>query len=117
MGAVIHGLHVGQVDDGAVVCDKCCSQRQVGVAHPKTLNGGLLKNEQHAFVLRHLLAPHQADLALFKILCQLYLEEVHACIQRGSGQLCLGYAFGMRLGWHQVGRDQTAECECADGQL
>ena len=57
-------LHVVDVDDGAVVGDEGGRQRQQRVLHPEALLARLLEDEQHAFVLRHLLAVHQAGRAL-----------------------------------------------------
>jgi hypothetical protein len=82
VGAVRIGgerLHVGQRDDGAVVRHERGRERQQCVHHPETLDRGLLELEQHAFVLRHLLAEHEADLPLLGGRGDLGIDLVHAC--------------------------------------
>ena len=86
------GLHVNQIDDDAIVGHKGRREGQQGIAHPKTLNAGLIKDKQHALVLGHFFAPHQTHLALIKVLCQLHLNQMHAGIEGSFGQLCLGCA-------------------------
>ena len=44
-------LHVGQIDDGAIVLDECGCQWNQSVAHPKALGCRLLEDEQHALAL------------------------------------------------------------------
>ena len=83
------GLHIGQVDDGAIVGDKGCSQRQDGVLHPKTLLTGLLKGKQHAFGLGHFCAVHQTNGPLIGVGGHLRLDLVHARLQLNAGQLQL----------------------------
>jgi len=72
------GLHVGQIDDGAVIGHKGRGQRQQGVLHPEALHAGLLEDEQHAFLGGHLPAVHQAGLALLRRLRHLGIDAVHA---------------------------------------
>ena len=57
-------LHIGQIDNGSVIRHKRCGERYKGVFHPKALGAGLLENEQHAFMRRHLAAKHQSNAAL-----------------------------------------------------
>jgi hypothetical protein len=83
------GLHVGQVDDGAVVGNESGGQGQEGVFHPKTLLGGLLKRKQHAFALGHVGAVHQTGGALIGGGGNLHLHLVHAGLQLNAGQLKL----------------------------
>ena len=93
-GSVVWGFMSCQVDDGAVVCHKGSRQREQGVFHPKALLRGLLKDKQHAFVLRHLFAPHQADLALLGGLRQLGVYLVHASRQLDALELYLRLLLG-----------------------
>ena len=53
-------------------------QRQQGVLHPEALHRRLLEDEQHALVLRHFLAVHQAGGALLGGLRDLGIDLVHA---------------------------------------
>src|SRR5665647_1894422 len=57
-------LHVGHVDDGAIVGNEGGRQGKQSVFHPEALLTRFLKHKDHAFMLRHILAEHQADLAL-----------------------------------------------------
>lgn len=71
------GLHIGQVDDVAVVVDEGRRQRHERVFHPKTLGVGMIEHEQHAFVIGHAHAVHQTNGALFGRLRHLHVELVH----------------------------------------
>ena len=94
-------LHVGQVDDGAVVGHEGGGQRQQGVLHPEALGGGLLEHEQHAFVHRHLAAVHQADLALLRRGRHLGVDAVHAGRQRHARQAELRFSVVLGMGQRQ----------------
>src|SRR6476661_4531351 len=59
-------LHVREVDDFAVVGNESSGERQHGVLHPEALHPGFLEGEQHALLLRHLLAEHQAGRSLLR---------------------------------------------------
>ncbi len=83
------GLHVGQIDDGAVVGHEGSGQAQQGVFHPEALHARLLKDKQHALVWGHVLAPHQADLPLHGVGGHLRLDAVYAGGQDESGQIGL----------------------------
>ena len=74
----------------AVVGHEGGGQRQQGVLHPEALRGGLLEDEQHALVLRHFLAVHQADLPLLGRLRDLGIDLVHAGGQlaRAADSIC-----------------------------
>ena len=90
MGVGGLGLHVGQVDDGAVVGHKGCGEGDEGVFHPKTLGGRLLKHKQHAFVRGHVGAKHQASAALLRGLGHLGVDLIHARLQFDAWQVGLG---------------------------
>ncbi len=89
------GLHVGQVDDGAVVGHKGCGEGDEGVFHPKTLCGGLLKYKQHAFVRGHVGAKHQACAALIGGLGHLGVDLIHARLQFDARQVGLRAVLGL----------------------
>ncbi len=89
MGVGGLGLHVGQVDDGAVVGHKGCGEGDEGIFHPKTLGGGLLKHKQHAFVRGHVGAKHQANAALLGGLSHLGIDLIHARLQFDARQVGL----------------------------
>lgn len=96
MGVGGLGLHVGQVDDGAVVGHKGCGEGDEGVFHPKTLGGGLLKHKQHAFVRGHVGAKHQACAALLGGLGHLGIDLKHARLQFDARQVGLRGVLGLR---------------------
>ncbi len=85
MGICRLGLHIGQVDDGSVICHKCGGKRQQGVFHPKALGAGLLKHKQHALMRRHFASKHQANAALLRCLGDLGVDLVHAQLQLNAG--------------------------------
>ena len=94
MGVCRLRFHVSKVDDHAIVRDKGRGQWQQGVFHPKTLRGGLFKHKEHAFVLRHFFAEHQANAALVWRLRYLRVDLIHACLQLDTGQVGLGCVLG-----------------------
>ena len=87
-------LHVGQVQDSSIICHKGSGEWYQGVLHPEALRGGLLKHKQHAFVLRHLFAKHQANAALVRRLRHLRVDLIHARLQLDAGQVGLGRVLG-----------------------
>jgi hypothetical protein len=54
------GLHFGQIRHRAIVSQERCLQRDQGVFHPETLHPRPLKHKQHALVVAHAGAVHQA---------------------------------------------------------
>ncbi len=87
-------LHVGQVHDGAIVGHKGGGEWQQGVLHPKALRGGLFKHKQHAFMLWHFAAKHQANAALVWRLRHLRVDLKHARLQLDTGQVGLWRVLG-----------------------
>jgi superoxide dismutase, Fe-Mn family len=82
-------LHLVDVDDGAVVRHEGHRQRQQGVLHAEALLRRALEDEEHALVLRHLLAVHQARRALVGRGGHLGVDDVHAGGQLHAGQVHL----------------------------
>ncbi len=87
-------LHVYEVDDGSVVGQKGGRQGQQRVFHPKALRGRLLKHKQHAFVLGHFFAKHQARLSLGLCLRHLRVDLMHTRLQLDAGQVGLWRVLG-----------------------
>ena len=111
MGVGGLGLHVGQVDDGAVVCHKGCGEGDEGVFHPKTLGGGLLKHKQHAFVRGHVGAKHQANAALLGGLSHLGVDLIHARLQFDAWQIGLRAVLSLRGCAHEQAEGETQSTE------
>lgn len=111
MGVGGLGLHVGQVDDGAVVGHKGCGEGDEGVFHPKTLGGGLLKHKQHAFVRGHVGAKHQASAALLGGLSHLGIDLKHARLQFDARQVGLWGVLGLCRCACQETEDETNATE------
>src|SRR3990167_4086867 len=83
-------LHVCQVDDGAVVSNKGGSQGQQRVLHPEAQARWAFKDKQHALVVWHIFAEHQADAALVGRLCHLCVDAMHPGCELNAGQIHLG---------------------------
>lgn len=75
------GLHVCQINDGAIIVYERGGQSHQSVFHPKALNLWLFKHKQHPLVLRHVLAVHQPDGALLWGRCDLRIYLVNASLQ------------------------------------
>ena len=99
------GLHVNQIDDRAIVCDKGSGEWQERIFHPEALHRCLFKDKDHAFLLWHVFAKHQANATLLGCHCYLGVDAKHPGFQRDTGQIGLGGI--LAPGW-QSGKQQGA---------
>jgi hypothetical protein len=68
---LVERLHVLDLDDRAFVLDEGDGERDEGVSHVEGVLAFLLEDEEHALVLRHALAVHESNRALFGGVCGL----------------------------------------------
>ena len=101
--------HVSQIDNGSVVLDESCRQRDKGVFHPETLNVFAFKHEKHALMGRHLLAKHQTDLTLLGCDGELGVDQMHASLQFDTSQVELGVILGQVVSPSEQNQNEGAE--------
>ena len=74
-------LHVFDIDDGSLGIHEGDRQRQQRIAHPHAVGVLVVEDEEHAMLLRHGLAVHQAKLAVLVVGGHLRLDAVEAGTQ------------------------------------
>src|SRR5688572_10974207 len=106
-------LHVGNVDDGALLVEERHRQRNVRVLHPHALLRRPIEDKQHAGVRREPLAVHQAARPGGEVGCHFGADEMHTRTQLRHRQwLCQRPRGG---DGEEQGKDQSHELKKAGG--
>ena len=108
------GFHVRDIDDPAVIGQKCNRQRDQRVPHPEALGRRLLKNEKHPFIWTQPFPKHQTASTTVDIACDLGPDQIHARLKRRSREPTL---LRLSLRWgraeesgREANRCQTTQC-------